>query len=74
MPSTDRRPESGLTRVVSILIVVDLPAPLGPRNPNMVPARTDRSIPSTAAAPPYDFVSDLASMHDMRQRGRAALI
>lgn len=32
-PSTVARPEVGVSSVVSILTTVDLPAPLGPRNP-----------------------------------------
>ena len=38
--------------VVNILTVVDLPAPLGPRNPKTVPASTARSTPRTASTSP----------------------
>jgi hypothetical protein len=37
-------------------IVVDLPAPLGPRIPNDSPWRTSRSMPSTAVKSPYTLV------------------
>src|SRR5512133_3210813 len=40
---------------VSMRIVVDLPAPLGPRKPKKLPRGTSRSTPSTAAFEPYDF-------------------
>src|SRR4051812_16124410 len=40
---------------VSMRMVVDLPAPLGPRKPKKLPRGTSRSTPSTAAFSPYDF-------------------
>src|SRR5690349_129775 len=48
-------PLSAGIRPVSIRIVVDLPAPLGPRKPKNDPRGTSRSTPSTAALRPYDF-------------------
>src|SRR5689334_23924999 len=36
-------------------MVVDLPAPLGPRNPKKEPRGTSRFTPSTAAFRPYAF-------------------
>lgn len=39
-----------------IRIVVDFPAPLGPRKPVTVPGAMVRSIPSTAIFLPYCFV------------------
>src|SRR5438876_1333938 len=39
-PLTQTSPEVGRKRPVSILIVVDFPAPLGPRKPKNSPART----------------------------------
>src|SRR6476661_9888621 len=52
------RPEVGANSPVSILIVVDFPAPLGPRNPKNCPGATRRSTPSTAASSPNRRVSD----------------
>src|SRR5690606_9892128 len=42
------RPPLGWIRPISIFIVVVLPAPLGPRNPNSSPRSTAKLIPSTA--------------------------
>ena len=41
-------PASGFKRVVSILMVVDLPAPLGPRKPKISPFWMAKEISSTA--------------------------
>ena len=41
-------------------IVDDLPAPLGPRNPNASPGGTSRSMPRTASKSPYDLRSPVA--------------
>ena len=38
-------------------MVVDLPAPLGPRNPRTSPLPTAREMPSTAIKEPNFFVS-----------------
>src|SRR5258708_26932371 len=56
-PATSTSPLVGLRRVQSVLMVVDLPAPLGPRNPNTSPAVTSRSIPLTASRSPYRLTS-----------------
>src|SRR5580700_5372126 len=45
-------PEVGITLVVSMLAVVVLPAPLGPRRPNISPLATVRFRQSTAFIPP----------------------
>ena len=45
-------PRDGRSSVVSIRIVVVLPAPFGPRNPKNSPGRTSRSIESTATVEP----------------------
>ena len=45
-------PDVGLSSVVSILMVVDLPAPLGPRNPNVWPCETENETPFTASNAP----------------------
>jgi hypothetical protein len=44
-------------RSSSSRIVVDLPAPLGPRKPKISPRRTSRSTSTMPRAVPYDFVS-----------------
>ncbi len=44
----------------TIRMVEDLPAPLGPRNPNASPRRTSTSIPSTATKSPNRLVSPRA--------------
>src|SRR5215212_11951836 len=60
-PATRALPSVGRSRVHRILIVVDLPAPLGPRKPNSSPARTDRSMPRTASTSSYFLTRPLAS-------------
>ncbi len=47
-PATRSVPEVGIRIPVSILIVVDLPAPFGPMYPTSSPGSTRRSMPSTA--------------------------
>src|SRR6478736_5964116 len=57
MPPTRARPDVGITRVVSMLAVVVLPAPFGPSSPKISPWNTVRFMPSTAVTPPgYTFV------------------
>jgi hypothetical protein len=46
-------------------MVVVLPAPFGPKNPNILPDSTDKSMPSTAITLPYDLESDFASMQSI---------
>ena len=43
---------SGAIVVVSMPIVVDLPAPFGPSRPNTSPRPTSKSMPLTASTPP----------------------
>jgi len=50
-PATLSRPSLGASTVVSILIVVVLPAPLGPRKPKTMPASTANEMWSTAVKP-----------------------
>ena len=38
-----------------MLIVVVLPAPFGPRNPNTSPGATEKETPRTASTSPNDF-------------------
>ena len=47
-PQTRTRPLVGRNRPTSILMLVVLPAPLGPRNANSSPRGTTRSKPATA--------------------------
>jgi hypothetical protein len=51
-PATQAVPEVGRASVHRILMVVDLPAPLGPRKPNVSPVRTSKSMPRTASISP----------------------
>ena len=57
-------PRVGCTRPRIIFIVVDLPAPLGPRKPVTRPGRTVNERSSTTARPPYSLVSPLTSIVD----------
>src|ERR1022692_2901543 len=60
-PATLASPEEGGNRVVSILIVVVLPAPLDPSKPKTSPALTNRVIASTAVNAPKRRVRALIS-------------
>ena len=51
-PPTAMRPESAERKPVTIFIVVDFPAPFGPRNPSTSPRRTEKLMPSTALIGP----------------------
>src|SRR5262249_3978593 len=55
-PAAHAGPEVGRASVHSILIVVDLPAPLGPRKPNVSPTGTSKSMPRTALISPKFLV------------------
>ena len=57
-----RCPAVGRCRSSSSRIVVVLPAPLGPRNPNTCPGSTLRSRRSTATVAPNDFVNPRVSI------------
>src|SRR5262252_3299148 len=52
-PLTLTRPAVGSSRPAIIRIVVDLPAPFGPRKPVTMPGWTTKSSPSTASFSPY---------------------
>ena len=56
MPATQARPPVGSTSVVSMPIVVDLPAPLGPSRPKNSPPLTSRSMPQTAGTSPREVL------------------
>src|SRR3989442_2337742 len=62
MPATCASPEVGRSSVQRMLIVVVLPAPLGPRKPKTSPCSTARSIPRTASMSPYVFTRPLTSI------------
>src|SRR5258708_707483 len=51
-PRISIRPAVGASRPVSIFIVVDFPAPFGPRKPKNCPGATRRLTPSTAVKSP----------------------
>ena len=51
-PATRALPLVGAIVVVSMPMVVDLPAPFGPRRPNTSPAATSKSMLFTASTPP----------------------
>ena len=55
-------PDVGFSKVVSIIIVVLFPAPLGPKNPKISPVFTEKEISFTAVTSPNDFVRDFVSM------------
>src|SRR5437667_12479383 len=54
-PATNASPALGAISPRSIRIVVDLPAPLGPRKPCTSPVLTARSRPSSARVRPNDL-------------------
>src|SRR2546422_5935413 len=57
MPNRAARPREGRIRFVMILIVVDFPAPFGPRKPRDVPFGTVRSSAFRAVKWPYSLPS-----------------
>ena len=70
MPSTDRSPPvTGETQAIMRIVVV-LPAPLGPRNPNTSPRCTSKSTPSTATYPPKRLVRPRAEISGRVAVGR----
>src|SRR5947199_10685546 len=54
-PSSSSEPDVGCNRVVSILMVVVLPAPFGPRNAKISPGRTSKETSLTAMMVPNDL-------------------
>jgi hypothetical protein len=50
--------------VASILTIVVLPAPFGPRTPYTLPTGTRRSMPSTARVSPNVFTNPDVSIAD----------
>src|ERR1700751_2389542 len=61
-PATLADPDVGFARVHRILMVVDLPAPFGPRKPKVSPVDTPKSMPRTASISPYLLVSALTEI------------
>src|SRR5712691_7075947 len=61
LPPTVALPEVGCSRPHSMRMVVDLPAPLGPRNPKISPRVTSRLIWSTATKLPKRFTKSRIS-------------
>src|SRR5947209_5766908 len=55
-PHTETAPALGGMNPVIMRIVVDLPAPLGPRNPSTSPFPTSKETPSTACFDPKDLL------------------
>src|SRR6266567_3073654 len=62
MPRISIRPELGASSPVSILMVVDFPAPLGPRKPKNCPGATRKSTLSTAISSPNRRVKPCVEM------------
>src|SRR5258708_20766167 len=60
-PATVAVPPVGRARPTRILMVVVLPAPLGPMNPRICPRSTDSVSRSRARNDPYFFVSSRVS-------------
>src|SRR6266581_5696937 len=56
------RPEVGLARPSSSRMVVDFPAPFGPRNPVMRPGASSKDRSLTAVTVPYRLVSAWTAM------------
>ncbi len=54
-PQTDTCPAEGETKPAIMRMVVDLPAPLAPKNPSTSPGATENVKSSTANLLPYRF-------------------
>ena len=63
MPAMRTLPASGSRKPVIIFMVVDLPAPLGPRKPSTSPRTTSSDMPSTATISPKRLRKSLASIN-----------
>src|SRR6195952_78634 len=62
VPLTVTVPDVGTSRPTIMRIVVDLPAPLGPRNPVTIPGCTEKDRLSTAVFSPYILVRAVSSI------------
>src|SRR5579871_909232 len=71
MPSISAMPAEGMSRVASILIVVVLPAPLGPIKPKMSPRSNSSERSLTATRSLYSLrrclISTIADIHFSRR-------
>src|SRR5690349_14079277 len=56
IPHTETLPPLGGRNPVIMRMVVDLPAPFGPRNPSTSPLPTSKETPSTARFGPKDLL------------------
>ena len=65
VPEMSASPMFGASRPVSILTVVDLPEPLGPRKPKIVPLAICRLRSLTATSRPNFFVKFLVSISNI---------
>src|SRR6185437_14893283 len=71
-PQTDAVPELGARNPVIIFIVVDLPAPFGPRKPSTSPFGTLNDTASTArSGPKYLTRLSISSIRRSSHRGAA---
>src|SRR4051812_8110132 len=71
-PAIEALPEVGDKNPVSIFIVVDLPAPLGPRKPSTSPRATEKLMSSTARRGPKSLVRCWISIMEFPAAGNAA--
>jgi len=62
LPLTRTVPLVGRSSPAIIRMVVDLPAPFGPRNPVTTPGSTTKLSPSTAVLSPYRLVKPSISI------------
>src|SRR5262245_31769674 len=67
-PATRTAPALGVRNPVTIFIVVDLPAPLGPRKPRTSPLATSKDTPSTALRGPKCFARPRISIIALMER------
>src|SRR5678816_3706199 len=67
-PASFADPLVGAMKHVRMRMVVDLPAPLGPRNPTICPFPTVNERSSTATTPGYVLVRLLTSIMEQYQR------
>src|SRR5690606_19647695 len=64
-PSNTTDPASGRSCPLSMLKVVDFPAPFGPINASNSPRSREKATSSTAFTPPKDLLSPLTSSRDI---------
>ncbi len=69
-PAISALPSSGRRKPVRIFMVVDFPAPFGPRNPSTWPRDSSNDTPSTAVIEPKRLVRLEALIMALFRRGR----